>query len=335
MTSPSQTDWTTLRRILMGQPVASNELTPTVGKAAMLGGVVHLAVAGAPELQPLLTQAMEERVFSDMLLAQAESHVAEVMTAASTGTALLLKGSASSQMIYTESVFRERRDLDLLIPDPAFQDAVNALMDAGWETTEGPWWLKRKASQYEVPLKRQFANVSVECDLHRRLSLTRHLPIDIDALCARATPIAASPFLLPSRIDLILHTVLHAANTGFTVPVKSWWDLHLLLEENDLAPDALIARAQEWEISHSLWAALTIVQNLFPKYRDMRWMADIAPKPPIRGWLRTILSGKGETPLHSAWPREQARLAAKAMVFSGQRPIQWVMELMRLRMGLS
>ena len=334
MTSPSQTDWTTLRRILMGQPVASTELTPTVGEAAMMGGVVHQAVTHAPELQSCLAQAMEERVFSDMLLAQAENHVAEVLTTARVGTAVLLKGSASSRMIYKESIFRERRDLDLLIPDPAFQGAVDALIDAGWETTEGPWWLKRKASQYEVPLKRQFANVSVESDLHRRLSLTRHLPIDINAFCARATPLAESPFSVPSKIDLILHTVLHAANTGFTVPVKSWWDLHLLLEENDFAADTLIARAQEWNVSHSLWAGLTIVQNLFQSDRDMNWMAVLAPKSPNRGWLRTLLSGKGETPLHRAWPKEQARLAAKAMVFSGQRPVQWVMEIMRLRLGL-
>lgn len=98
----------------------------------------------------------------------------------------------------------------------------------------------------------------------------------------------------PSAEDTLLLAVLALAREGFAVPFIAFVDLRELIigaptlgDPQQLKPDpaVLLARAKEWKLERSLWAALTLIERLFPETHEA-----VAPLlPELSRTSRTLL----------------------------------------------
>ena len=101
----------------------------------------------------------------------------------------------------------------------------------------------------------------------------------VDGLFERAIPnrLYGSSIYRPSAEDTLLLAVLSLARQGFAVPFISFVDMRELVVgaptlgdplELKPHPTTLLERAAAWKLERSLWAALTLIERLFPETRD-------------------------------------------------------------------
>ena len=326
--------WQTLRKLLTEGELDDVDGLQEVARAAVQGGVVRFAVEKEQRLEPWVSKELERVVFQDLLLERATQELGQVLHELR-DSILLLKGSASAHMLYEHPGLRERRDVDLLIPGDNFPIAIERLIAAGWSRLpkeERPWWAERASGRYEETLFKDFGGHRVEADLHHRLSLYRHLARSDGGLLERSSRTPTLDFRLPSPEDLTLHTALHAAATGFSVPLKSWFDLHLLSCQGGLDWDALGSRAIEWNVHTALWASLTIISNRWQTHVPKRLLDALAPPTPSKQTLARMLDGEGEMPIGSGRLAKAQQQLAKSLALGGNSPWQLVLEQARLRL---
>jgi len=326
--------WKNLRKLLLGSKLSGGECNRELAQAAMKGGVLRLAVERDARLGRWVQEELERLVFQDLLLERAGLEV-ESTLATLQNELLLLKGSATAHTLYEHSSYRERRDIDLLATGESFDSALGKLLKAGWmrlPDPEKPWWAKRAEGRYEETLFKEFGANRVEIDLHRRLSLYRHFKIDDGELLTRSTRVDGIFFRIPATVDIALHTALHGATTGFKVPLKSWFDLHLLTQGKDFDWDTLCVRSQEWGIAAVLWSALLVLSNLFATPMPRHVAQSLKPSPPAAGALTRLLAGRGEGPVPSGTLSDALRQTAKALALGGGKPWDLAIEHARLRL---
>lgn len=101
----------------------------------------------------------------------------------------------------------------------------------------------------------------------------------VDGIFERAVPnrIYGSSVYRPSAEDTLLLAILSLARQGFAVPFISFVDLRELIigaptldDPLELKPNrtVLLERAAAWKLDRSLWAALTLIERLFPETRE-------------------------------------------------------------------
>ena len=325
-------EWSTLRRVVGGGQVVPEALTEGVAEAAIVGGVAHLAMNKAPSLEPWLRDAVEQRAMIDLVLHRAEATLGQTLQGTNTGPVMLLKGSASAHFLYAQSMDRERRDIDLLVPENTFEDVISALEEAGWSRKGDAWWQQRDASQYEIPMARTFGALEVECDVHRRLMLYRHLPISTDTILSRGRALDESPFLLPDPLDLFLHTALHATMNGYTVPLRSWLYLARLIQGEHIDPNRLVTRAIAWECPTVAWAACWVLNQWFELNIQSAVLQALAPNRAVMQAVKALLSGKSAYVLTDKLPQQTTRAAVKSLVLGAEEPSKWLLEHLSLRL---
>jgi hypothetical protein len=323
--------WRNLRRLLKGEDLAERDCDERLAHVALKGGVLRLALNRVPALEEWMAKEAEKRVFQDLLLERSQAAVATVLAQGGCEGVVLLKGSASAHTLYSQSTERERRDLDLLVVGDAFGAAARSLREGGWRDLAAeklPWWAKRPEGRYEITL---VGPEGVEVDLHRRLSLYRHFPIDLQGIAQRAQILEDGPFHLPDPVDLALHTALHAASTGFRVPLKSWLDLKLLAQAPTFDWESFAGRALSWRIDTAAWAALGVIESFFAVSIPKAVIEQLGPPRPVKASLKKLLSHEGETPIAPGRFADAWRQVAKSLALGGRRPWELAMEHARLR----
>ena len=333
MTVDSST-WRTLRQVLLGETIEPEACSRELAQAAVQGSVLRLTLDKAPGLEQWVSNELEKVIFQDMLLERA-SHDLAIALGDLEDSALRLKGSASAHMLFAEPGLRERRDIDLLLTPETRTLVIERLQQAGWSRlpdNERPWWSERVEGRYEETMVKDFGGQRVEADLHFRLSLYRHLGGNSESLLGRSHRQDGVSFRLPSLEDLALHTALHAASTGFRVPLKSWFDLHLLSMQSELDWNLLLEEADTWNIPTALWSALSVIVRLFGTEIPAGVLDRLEPARPLRSSLMRLLCGDGETPIPSAPFEEARRQAAKSLALGGTKPWELVLEQTRIRL---
>ena len=321
--------WKNLRRLLQGEDLAESDLDERLAQAALKGGVLRMALNLAPVLERWVVKEAEKRIFQDLLLERSQAAVEAVLSGCS--GVVLLKGSASAHTLYAQSSERERRDLDLLVVGDAFGEVLALLREGGWRDLAPeklPWWAKRAEGRYEVTL---VGPEGVEVDLHRRLSLYRHFPIDLKGIVQRSQILDEGPFHLPEPVDLALHTALHAASTGYRVPLKSWLDLKLLTGDPTFDWESFAGRALAWQIDTAAWAALGVMKRFFALSLPKATLERLRPPKPVETSLNKLLSHQGETPIAPGRFDDAWRQVAKSLALGGKRPWELAVEHARLR----
>jgi hypothetical protein len=117
-----------------------------------------------------------------------------------------LKGVLLQRWVYANGPFRPIRDVDLLVPEDRFFDAVAALNAAGF--SEAHW----ERGRWQVTIFNP-AGPRLGIDLHRRLTRTHRARLTSAGMFQRAaidTRLFGAPIMLPCPEDLFAHLLLHA-----------------------------------------------------------------------------------------------------------------------------
>jgi hypothetical protein len=304
-------EWEVLRRLLLGdRPTSLGDLDALVA-AVKNGEVVTLAAAADSDLAANLSRDVRRQALVDGCLELALSRAAAAFERKGIDECCLLKGSATSLMLYEASVLRVRRDVDVLVSETQFRRAIQALADDGWEPDvsamaqmQGPAHSRDWSMTLELPIGR------ISCDLHQRLFPGDRFRVDHAGILSRAT-CGAFPLAVPALEDLFLHTALHIARNAFLEPYKAWWDLVLLTRAPGFSWEALAKRAEAWRGKTALWATLTVLERWFRIAVPAKTQRALQPGRARRRVIQHLLSGDGGFPL-----RHHVRRLAATAVFA-------------------
>lgn len=299
--------WRAVRARLGGPPATAAPLQEVAEAARRAGVAPLLATSGDRALAQLLADDLTTAITRDALLEQTERRVAALLT----GEAVcLLKGGATGRLVYDAPYLRPRRDIDVLVASDRVEPIAARFVEAGWNRRAAEAWWARDAEPYEVTLAWELPGGGVvECDLHRRLAAWTHLGVDVAGMLSRARP-GEAPLPLCDPSDALLHTCLHAVTAGFCVPLRSWVDVQRLLRHPDVDLTTVAGTARDWGVSQALWVALRIVRRWLGAAIDPVILDGLAPPPPERAALATLLSGDGEHPIRRLGAGTRAAVAA-------------------------
>lgn len=181
---------------------------------------------------------------------------------------IALKGAAYVAANLPAADGRLFNDIDILIPREALPQAEFSLMLAGWHATGLSDYDKRyyRRWMHEIP-PMQHAERATVVDVHHAIlpDTARYHP-DSAKLRSRAVAVDGLPgILVLAAEDRILHSATHLFHDG-ELPhgLRDLTDLDLLLRDAGADQDfwpRLIARAEELQLSRSLFYALRYLQH--------------------------------------------------------------------------
>ena len=294
---PTEQSWSALRRCLRGEADYSHPADSEVARCAAIGQVAGLLVAAQPAYAEMLHVACEEASFQSMVLGLAEDRVASWLKTAGISRWALLKGTASSRMLYEDPALRQRSDIDLLISADQMVPVARLLSTKGLvEKTAAQHWAASASTPYQRTWDMQVSSMVVEIDVHRRLLRWDELTIDHDGVLERANSLEGSSPPLCTREDLLLHTLIHAANEAFRVPLRSWVDVARLVRHPDLDWSAVVNRANTWRITPAIWSGLEVTQRWFQVAPPLGIVAALRPPHIQAACLKKLTSSDGQYP---------------------------------------
>ena len=144
-----------------------------------------------------------------------------------------LKGVLFQLILYADPAERQLKDVDVLVPERRFAEAIEVLVQHGFQ----PWSAGR--SWIEAGLRPQ---VGLPVDLHRRLFCAFRYRLETDALFARATIdeqlLGGTPLWIPHPLDTLAHLVgkfvsdhIASGAAPFLTELERWIDRHRLAPE--------------------------------------------------------------------------------------------------------
>ncbi|MDX2013376.1 MAG: nucleotidyltransferase family protein [Myxococcaceae bacterium] len=182
------------------------------------------------------------------------------------GRRIVLLGAASfAESLYPHVAFRPVIDVRLFVPPGDVDPFVS--------------WLRRaefKADTTEAPApsgERALSDGRTMLYVHGALAKERALD---DAMLSRCLPIrfyGPSMYRLDLEDALLVHVML-MARAGFDVPMLEFIDLRELVQgapsmggdySRAPRPELVLARAEQLGVERALWAALGVVEKLFPE----------------------------------------------------------------------
>ena len=335
---PSDAAWRSLRALIRGdRSPPGGAAPPDIAQAARLGGVACLVAELDEAIGGLLQRDITRAVRLDISLNHAIQRAAEAFDRADIEPVALLKGSATAHMVYSQPLHRQRRDVDLLVSDADFARVIDALSSDGWEPHgHAAWWRDDPGRAHEATLSIDVHGVRVECDVHRRLVVWDCFDVDHRGILERSRPATGVPLPLCSPDDALLHACLHAATTGFIVPLRSWIDIARLAAHREVDLDRVVARSRRWGAGRALWAGLRVATRWFDAPVEDALLKLIEPPRLEATALRSLLAGHGQFPLAViGLGARPLRTAAKALAlgnWAARRNI--VVQFMSSKLGI-
>jgi hypothetical protein len=162
-------------------------------------------VSPMPASEEQSAQSLAKEIFLDAAGARTVRLAAEALSARGI-VPMPLKGVLLQRWVYSNGPFRPIRDVDLLVPEDRFIDAVAALEAAGF--SEAHW----ERGRWQVTIFKP-GGPRLGVDLHRRLTRTHRARLTSAGMFQRATMdtrLFSAPIMLPCPDDLFAHLLLHA-----------------------------------------------------------------------------------------------------------------------------
>ncbi len=285
--------WQALHRGLAGRPWTGPP--SEIADRARRGQVAVIAAATVPELAPHLVDAVDHWRRVDALLSFAADRLGPIVTPIA--PVALLKGSAAAALVYPESAWRQRRDLDLLVGD-ALPEIRRALLAHGFsdahDRRRGDDPTRVRAWNMAV----QLGGGTVNVDLHRALVHTPWCRPDVAGMLARRLS-DRGPLPVTDHADTIVNTMIHLLGTGFHEPLKGWIDILRLLPRT--SPATLAERATQHSLITGTWLCLGVLGRWFEA--EIAAYHDRLGKPLQAGLLQHLASGQHATPERRPLPR--------------------------------
>jgi hypothetical protein len=270
----------------------------------------HLAAAVADGAMPVSAEQFEGlREAHAAVMAQAvviEQHMLRAVDALGRAGIdhRVLKGNALAHTTYRDPSMRVFGDVDLLTPSETFDDAVAALIAAGY---------RRSWPQLRPGFDRRFTKAVTlkaqdgrQIDLHRTFLMGPFgLTIDLPALFETSTPfvVAGRKLLALGREEQFLHACYNAALGDPAPRLVSLRDVVELLLAPDLDTDRALAMADDWGGLPVLARAITVAWERFA-------MADSVP---LTVWAQRYEPDRAEQRALDAYLEGDRRYAAKAV----------------------
>lgn len=226
-------------------------------------------------------------------------------------TWMAVKGTTQAAQLYSDPVWRDSADVDLLVPPGEFGRALDALVEldfvASYPPVPGRGFFRKLilGAVRDVMLVAR-ADPADSIELHRRLFFAggRHA----NFVCLTAVPGAIPvPGIGP---DLAFYLIAHGA-LSYWVRLKWLVDLVPLFaslspaEQIQVRDKARLAMAE-----NSLAASLLLLEALFPfaAIAPLKaWLDEMAPRPPVQRRLGRYIAmleranDRERTPLSDAW----------------------------------
>ncbi len=235
---------------------------------------------------------------------------------------VLLKGAAYLLAGLPPAHGRLFSDIDILVAKERLGDVEAALMLAGFATTHLHPYDQRyyRRWMHELPpmlhLKRQTL-----LDVHHTIvPETSGVALDARELFRAAVPIAGTPFLVLSPLDMVLHSATHLMhNEEFGHGLRDLVDVDALLRHFGADPrfwPRLAARAGDLDLGRPLYYALRTASRVLgtpvPE-ETQRAIGRYAPPLPVRALMDRVL----ERALAPASASAATRWARRALYLRG------------------
>lgn len=206
---------------------------------------------------------------------------------------LVLKGPHLGALVYDEAWQRDYGDLDLLIREGQFEEALSALLSSGFT----PRW----------PMAGREATIAAAYDrgvvsphgwlveLHRAYTAYDLYQVDYDALFSRAVPFRFGRVeaLGLGREDLLLHLIIHAAKSHFrNIESKHVRDAALLVMRCPVAWELFVACAAGAGCRTASWVLLSAAVTIHGAPVPDQVLHRLRPSLPRRWWLGLWLTGE-------------------------------------------
>lgn len=182
--------------------------------------------------------------------------------------AILVKGVGYRLDGYAFARGRVFSDIDLLVPDSHYAEALRLLKDAGYLEFTMSAYDRRyylRWSHQHPPLTHFMRGANI--DLHHHLfPVSSNERILVEPLVRHAKPLAGSAFSVPSPAFLFMHASVHLFYQDETHKlVKDLFDLYLLYNEilDRQSFTELLLAAQESNAQAAVYYALNTLQQLF------------------------------------------------------------------------
>ncbi len=276
-----------------------DELLPRARAALLLPRLAVLAERGG--LVERLPEPVRRHLANGAALARAqqrkarwELHRLEQELLPLGDRVLLLKGAAYVAAALPVADGRIFDDIDIMVPFEALDRVEDTLIRAGWEYEENDEYDRRYYLKWmhELPPLRHRRRQSVLDVHHTILPRTSRLKPDPALLWAAARLLPASPFLVLSPADMLLHSAAHLFQDG---------DLHLRLRDLiDLQQMAecfgndaefwphLLQRAEALQLARPLYYAMRFCTRLLALQLPAEFLAGLDRAGPS-GVSRTIM----------------------------------------------
>ena len=213
----------------------------------------------------------------------------------------VLKGPGVAHLDYPEPALRAFGDVDLLVRSSQFDDAVAALVSAGYQ---------RKFPEPRPGFDRRFGKGSClegpegyELDLHRTLAQGPYgMRIDVDDLWRRAATfeLAGRPFPALGPEERFLHACFHAALGDKTPRLASLRDVAQMSRARPLDLDVTFRLSSSWGADAVVARAVQMTTETLGLPADeplARWAAGFSPSRRDR---RSLTVYSGPTPTYAA-----------------------------------
>jgi hypothetical protein len=146
------------------------------------------------------------RVARELVCRELVRQAAEILAAAEIPV-MPLKGALLARWVYAAPGERVGTDVDLLVPEPRFDDALRSLAAAGFAVKINAF--NRSEAYARAPW------APVDIDLHRALFGPGRYRLPTADVFARGRPdrdLFGAPVILPDPLDAVAHAVGHAAS---------------------------------------------------------------------------------------------------------------------------
>lgn len=232
---------------------------------------------------------------------------------------LLLKGPHLGALIYDEAWQRDYGDLDLLVREGQFQDAVSALLHGGFTLKEPPAGREATiAASYDRGMVSPHGWL---VELHRALAPYGLYRVDYEGLFARAVPFRFGGVTARGLAvdDLLLHLVIHAAKSKFrTIEPKHVRDVALLVARQSIEWGTFLTRAGEAGCRTAAWVLLSAAVRIQGAAVPDGVLRRLRPSLVCRWWLGRWLTWERFPLFRWPWlPVWLSRLMVAPAIFDG------------------
>ena len=190
-----------------------------------LGGLLHRIL---PDPAPTVAAALRADWHRNLAGHLQRAAVFDRVWPHSAPPPLVFKGADVAESLFADPGARASSDLDLLLPDPHF-DEVAKHLGARADVILRPVFVRRCG---DIPHELGFSFDSIVIELHREPQPAHRGRLRGRSIWQRGTPARLGAHLTrrPSPIDRVLLWLVGAVNQAFALDLADWLDLALLLD---------------------------------------------------------------------------------------------------------